>query len=60
MRRLECCDVRETWPAILALKTEEGDHELRDWKRQGDSFSARAEEEPTKEGSPPETLILAM
>lgn len=52
--------MRETWPAILALETEEGDHELRDWKIQGDSFSARAEEEPTKEGSPPETLILAM
>ena len=60
MRRLEWYDVRETWPAILALKTGEGGHELRNWKRQGNSFSSRACEAPTKEGSPPGTLILAV
>lgn len=48
--------MRGTQPVIVVLKMEEGDHELRSWKRQGMHFPPRAYRQ---EVSPAEALILA-
>ena len=48
--------MRGTQPTIVALKMEEGGHDPRSWKKQGNRFFPRAY---IKEGSPAETLVLA-